>query len=114
MPEEVTDAGAPQGLSWSWELDFDALMAAIAGADPSLPGASGADSSGTGSEPAQEAALDDANALQDDLGGPGPEEGDGPRLPAGALAGRVAERLAPGPGPGGVAGDGAGRHPGRW
>ena len=97
MPEEVTDAGAPQGLSWSWELDFDALMAAIAGADPSLPGASGADSSGTGSEPDHEAALDDANALQDDLGGPGPEEDDGPRLPAGALAGRVAERLAPGP-----------------
>src|SRR6266571_565209 len=97
MPEEVTDAGAPQGLSWSWELDFDALMAAIAGADPSLPGASGADSSGTGSEPDHEAALDDANALQDDLDGPGPEEGDGPRLPASALAGRVAERLAPGP-----------------
>src|SRR6266567_1550175 len=97
MPEEVTDAGAPQGLSWSWELDFDALMAASAGADPSLPGASGADSSGTGSEPDHEAALDDANALQDDLGGPGPEEDDGPRLPAGTLAGRVAERLAPGP-----------------
>ena len=42
MPEQMTDAGAPQGLSWSWQLDFDALMAAIAGAGPSLPGASAA------------------------------------------------------------------------
>src|SRR6266487_4355658 len=25
MPDEVRGAGAPQGLSWSWELDFEAL-----------------------------------------------------------------------------------------
>ena len=91
MPEVMRDAGAPQGLSWSWELDFDALMAAIADAGPSLPDAagvdpSGVDPSGTGSpragssggaagrtvsaactEPAHEAVLDDANAPQDDL-----------------------------------------------
>ena len=35
MPEEGNGAGAPQGLSWSWELDFDTLMAAIADAGPS-------------------------------------------------------------------------------
>ena len=77
MPGGMTDAGAPQGLSWSWELDFAALMAAIAGAGPSLPGASAAGSSGTGSEPAREAALDDADALPDDPNGP--EGTDGPQ-----------------------------------
>src|ERR1017187_10002136 len=49
MPAEAQDAGnaggagAPQGLSWSWELDFGALIAALAGTDPA-----DADSSGSG------------------------------------------------------------------
>ena len=75
MPGGIADAAAPQGLSWSWELDFDVLLAAAG----------------------REAGPDDAGLEPDDLDGPGPEEDDGQRLPAGALAGRVAERLAPGP-----------------
>src|ERR1022692_3436282 len=40
MPADNGDAegaGAPQGLSWSYEMDFGALIAAITGAGP--PGA---------------------------------------------------------------------------
>jgi hypothetical protein len=192
MPEERSGAGARQGLSWSWELDFDALMAAIADADPSGTGSPGDGSAREGSagggiaddvasaeaaqgvtpgrvtatqdcqddpEPADEAdslgpaedvarlrevgglgagrdeagslgpaedaarlrEVGDLDAGRDEAGSLGPaddaarlrEVGDldagrdeagslGPaddaaRLPAGALAGRVAERLAPGP-----------------
>ena len=42
MPADNGDAGgagAPQGLSWSYEMDFGALIAAITGADPPDPDA---------------------------------------------------------------------------
>ena len=42
MPADTGDAqgaGAPQGLSWSYEMDFGALIAAITGADPPDPDA---------------------------------------------------------------------------
>ena len=39
--EYVDGEGAPQGLSWSYELDFGALIAALAGVDP--PGAADTD-----------------------------------------------------------------------
>jgi hypothetical protein len=42
MPPRMAGAGAPQGLSWSWELDFDVLLAALADAAPSPAGNSGA------------------------------------------------------------------------
>jgi len=38
-------AGAPQGLSWSYEMDFGALIAAITGADPPDPDERSADGS---------------------------------------------------------------------
>jgi hypothetical protein len=140
MPEEMSDVGAPQGLSWSWELDFDVLLAAMADAAPPAASPSGASPSGAGpgrggpgrggppgddsscadsprgassvaSSPgdaagpaagaaaaaAREAGRDDADAERDDLEGPEVPDDAGPRLPATALAGRVAERLAPGP-----------------
>ena len=34
MPAEPGGAGRPQGLSWSWQLDFGALMAAVNGTAP--------------------------------------------------------------------------------
>ena len=34
---DAASAGAPQGLSWSYEMDFGALIAAITGADPPDP-----------------------------------------------------------------------------
>jgi hypothetical protein len=111
MPEERSGAVAPQGLSWSWELDFDALMAAIADAGPSGTGSPGDGSAREGSaDGGADLADDAANAeavrgvipgratgaqdCQDD-----PESADeaGGQLPAWVLAGRVAERLAPGP-----------------
>src|SRR6266536_190787 len=46
MSTDLDDLGAPQGLSWSWELDFAALMAAISGdadgTDAASAGVSGA------------------------------------------------------------------------
>jgi Domain of unknown function (DUF222) len=106
MPADAGDTdgeGAPQGLSWSWELDLGALMDSIA--DAVLPGAvssvapsSGDPSSGAPScgapgsaeeEAAQEAILDELQALD--------QSGGGKRIGMRALAGRVAERLAPGP-----------------
>jgi Domain of unknown function (DUF222) len=100
--------GAPQGLSWSWELDLSALIDSLA--DPALPDAvtsvasssddpsSSVPSSSVPScgapgsaeeEAAQEAILDELQALD--------ASGGGKRIGMRALAGRVAERLAPGP-----------------
>ena len=67
MSAETGGAGAPQGLAWSWELDFGVLLDSLAEAVPGAEGISGANGCG------------------------------GERLPASAVAGRVAERLAPGP-----------------
>jgi Domain of unknown function (DUF222) len=99
--------GAPQGLSWSWELDLGALIDSI---DAVLPGAvssiapSSDDPSSDGpsseapscgapgsaeEEAEQEAILDELLAMD--------QSGGGKRIPMRALAGRVAERLAPGP-----------------
>ena len=104
MPAEPGGAGCPQGLSWSWQLDFGALMAAVNGTPP--PGAAPSGSAPAGA-PAGGAAspddgvvpgpvLEDEEAVQeqilDDL-----ERFGGPRVPVAALAGRVAGHLAPGP-----------------
>src|ERR1022692_256933 len=131
MPADNADAegaGAPQGLSWSYEMDFGALIAAITGAGPPDPDAPSAgppdpDAPATGSsaaaddavpagagvagdpagfapgsaeeEAAQEAILDDLAELDARTAAEGRE--DGGRVPLSAVAGRVAERLAPGP-----------------
>ncbi len=47
MPAEPGAAGCPQGLSWSWQLDFGALMAAVNGTPP--PGAAPCGSAPAGS-----------------------------------------------------------------
>jgi hypothetical protein len=69
MPAQQSGADAPPGLAWSWTMDFDALIGGLAAA-------------GLG-----------------DLGDPGDltDVGAAERIPAGVLAGRVAEQLAPGP-----------------
>jgi hypothetical protein len=92
---------SPQGLSWSWEMDFDALLAALTGTPPPEttpaggPSGAGAQAGGVVSpedeEAAQDAILEELAAL-DAEGAEG-----GQRVPMAALAGRVAERLAPGP-----------------
>src|ERR1700729_1567044 len=104
--------GLPQGLSWSWQLDFGALMAALNGTAPSA-------SAPSGQAPADGAAspddgvlpgpvFEDEEAVQeqilDDL-----ERYGGPRIPGAALAGRGAEAPAR-PGPGG----GPPRRPGSY
>jgi Domain of unknown function (DUF222) len=69
MPAQQSGADASPGLAWSWTMDFDALIGSLAAA-------------GLG-----------------DLGDPGDltDAGAAERIPAGVLAGRVAEQLAPGP-----------------
>ena len=118
--------GAPQGLSWSWELDLGALIDSIeavlpgavssiapssddpssdtpsSDAPPRPPSSDGPSSDGPSSEAPscgapgsaeeeaeQEAILDELLAMD--------QSGGGKRIPMRALAGRVAERLAPGP-----------------
>ncbi len=151
MPAESGGEGLPQGLSWSWQLDFGALLAALNGAAPagaSLAGRSGQAPAGlsgappsgpppSGSAPAGSpgtASCGTVPAGDDPAGGPAnaadsERAGDGggtdggvlpgpvledeeaaqeqilddlerygePRVPVAALAGRVAEQLAPGP-----------------
>lgn len=101
MPADTGDPdgeGAPQGLSWSWELDLSALIDSLS--DAALPGAVSSDDPSSGvpscgapgsdeEEAAQEAILDELQALD--------QSGGGKRIPMRALTGRVAERLAPGP-----------------
>lgn len=109
--------GTPQGLSWSWELDLGALIDSI---DAVLPGAvsSIAPSSDDPSsdDPSSDAPSSDGPSSEaPSCGAPGSAEeeaeqeaildellamdqsGGGKRIPMRALAGRVAERLAPGP-----------------
>src|SRR6266705_1213529 len=126
MPADTGDAGAPQGLSWSWELDFGALIASLT--DAGLDGAAllrpsrgdiasavsrppgGPAEAGTGcghpADPGNLANHDDLDDHDDHDGAgdhddvddhDGADDHGGPRIPASALAGRVAERLAPGP-----------------
>src|SRR6266536_818025 len=123
MSTDLDDLGAPQGLSWSRELDFAALMAAISGdadgTDAASAGVSGASApvasglapaagSRTGAAALGLAAGDPDDPARvgdpalpdrpDDLECPADRGGtSGQRLPAGVLAGRVAEHLAPGP-----------------
>ena len=141
-PGDAEGAGAPQGLSWSYEMDFGALIAAITGADPPDPDAPSAGLQSAGrpdaapssaapssavqppagppaaapadgsvapapaaasspvpgsaeEEAAQEAILDDLAELDARAAAEG--RADGGRVPLAAVAGRVAERLAPGP-----------------
>ena len=139
MPADTGDTGAPQGLSWSWALDFDALITSLtdAGFDatalsrPSRGDIASAFSrsrggpteTGTGGGCPADPGI---TPLAGDLAGPGERDdagdlgnddpsdhgagdydgsGDyddvdhhgGPRIAASALAGMVAERLAPGP-----------------
>src|ERR1022692_4099875 len=81
MPADIGDTGdvdgegAPQGLSWSYELDFGALIAALAGGDPpdaadtdaadavAGPGAGTPAPGSAEEEAAQEAILDELAEL---------------------------------------------------
>ena len=108
MPADLDCAGAPQGLSWSWELDFDALAACIGAtglSDAGLSDAGPADAGPADAGPAVGGPADAGPAV----GGPADEEAaqeavldaveehGGQRLSAGALAGQIAEHLPPGP-----------------
>jgi Domain of unknown function (DUF222) len=107
------DAAAPQGLAWSWELDFDALQAALDAPAPwnrpapagggraagsatadsgtadgdGADGAEGASVAGTAGEEDQEALLDAMLATERSR-----------EIPAAVVAGRIAECLPAGPG----------------
>src|SRR6266536_1430510 len=128
MPDEVRGAGAPQGLSWSWELDFEALArcagdgspvggvgAAAYGGSPDGSSADGSSvdggaadggssdggaadgaSSGGGAASGGAGVLADEEAAQQAVLAAVEEYG-GERIPAGALAGQIAEYLPPGP-----------------
>ncbi len=87
MLDETDGAGAPQALSWSWELDFAALMDSLNEPGPHDPAGPSAAPSGDAGERARDVVPDDL----EDEGVPGE------LIPVGVLAGRVAEKLAPGP-----------------
>src|SRR6266516_228669 len=89
MPARTDSAGSPQGLSWSWELDFATLMAAIS--DDNAAGAPGAACAAGAAGAAGAADPDDVVDDSDGIDDPGRR---GDEL---VLAGRVAERLSPGP-----------------
>jgi hypothetical protein len=140
MPDEVRGAGAPQGLSWSWDLDFEALArcagdgspdggAAYGGssdgssADGGSPDDSSVDGGAADSGSSDGGAVDggsvDGGSVDGGSSGGGAagggadvladeeaaqqavlaavEEHGGERIPAGALAGQIAEYLPPGP-----------------
>jgi Domain of unknown function (DUF222) len=86
MPADPVGAGAPQGLTWSWALDFDTLARCIGDDGSSNDGSGGSPDGGPGDEEATQQAVLDAVA-----------EHGGERIPAGALAGQIAEQLPPGP-----------------
>jgi len=77
MPADLDGAGARQGLFWSWELDFGALTRCIGADGSSAPGPAD-------EEPARETV-------------PGADEHGEQSVPAGDLAGLIAEHLPPGP-----------------
>ena len=77
MPADLDGAGARQGLSWSWELDFGALIRCIGADGSSAPGLAD-------EEPARETV-------------PGANEHGEESVPAGELAGLIAGHLPPGP-----------------
>ncbi len=87
MLDETDGAGAPQALSWSWELDFAALMDSLNEPGPHDPAGPSAAPSGNAGEGVRDVVPDDL----EDEGVPGE------LIPVGVLAGRVAEKLAPGP-----------------
>jgi hypothetical protein len=103
--QESTGTGAPQGLAWSWELDFEALQAALDGPAswsrprPVVGSGSEADSNdgATSAEEAEEAEgageEEDQEALLDAIMATGRAP-----LSAGVVAGRIAESLPAGPG----------------
>src|ERR1022692_4524521 len=90
MPADNADAegaGSPQGLSWSYEMDFGALIAAITGADPPDADAS---SAGPRSAGPQDAAPSSAapssaappSAAPPSVGQPAAAPADGVPVPA--------------------------------
>ena len=108
---DTDGAGAPQGLSWSWELDLGALIDSI---DAVLPGAVSSIAPSSDDPSSDDPSSDDPSSEAPSCGAPGSAEeaeqeaildellamdqgGGGKRIPMRALAGRVAERLAPGP-----------------
>jgi len=95
MPKRSGGAGPPAGLSWSWEMDSDALMAALAELSPSSSPSGGAERDAAGEEADAGWAAEDAwrDGAVDELEADELESGGGRGVPVG----RVAERLAPGP-----------------
>ena len=77
----------PQGLAWWWEIDLDALLG---GLNADSPAREGAQPTCPQPEEDQEAMLAAELAARD--------RNTARTVPAGEVAGRVAERLSPGPG----------------
>lgn len=126
--QDAYDAGPPQGLAWSWELDFDVLQSALDGPAPwNRPGPAAAGSA-TAKDAAGSAAAGSAAAGKDAgdsdasmsargsnsadrvaAGGSAEEDqeallevmmaaGQSREIPVGVVAGRIAECLPAGPG----------------
>ena len=100
--DDTRGPGAPQGLSWSWELDFGALLSALnspapwnraapASAAPASAAAGGAAAGGDLLDGAEGAAAD-LDAILDAM-----QAAESRELPAGEVAGRIAECLPAGP-----------------
>ena len=91
MRDESGDAGAAQGLSWSWELDFAALMASLSEPGPhDAPGSRlGAVPSGANRGPASAGPASAGHALPGSASAraPDPEAPLGPWASAGARPG---------------------------
>ena len=114
--QDAYDAGAPQGLAWSWELDFDALQAALDAPAPwnrPAPGndpASGDDRAASNHAARGNAAARDSEGIPVPVADSGAGEDqealldlmlamEGAReIPASVVAGRIAECLPTGPG----------------
>ena len=120
-PEQ--DMGAPEGLAWSWELDFDALQAALDGPAPwNRPRPTADRDSTTDNDAAGSDAIDSAAVGRDgDAGRDGGRRDDATaadsaeedqealldamlasersrEVPISVVAGRIAESLPTGPG----------------
>ena len=88
MPKRSGGAGPPAGLSWSWEMDSDALMAALAELSPSSSPSGGAERDAAGEEADAGCAAEDAwrDGAVDELEADELESGGGRGVPVGRVA----------------------------
>jgi hypothetical protein len=89
LPDEEAGADMPQGLSWSWELDFETLVAVL---NEPAPWNRPPDGALSPTAPAGDEDSDEDEALHEAI-----LAGKTRSVPLAAVAGRVAESLPPSP-----------------